>query len=272
MKKILRFLKRNIKNPAFILKTLKALFFDINLNINFIKNQEIIKMIKQGKSFIRFGDGEALLMNGFDIPYQKYSKKLKNGLFKIFYNYKLNKEYFIIGLPLYLNVSRKELLKKRYAGIWFPLKFTVKNIINKEKEYGDAHLFYYKGIVEKELESYLISKDIIFVTNKENIENLKKNLPNIYSKKWFIETKSQNSFEELNDTKNDIDKIIKDKKREDVIIIFASGPAGKILAYEYARNEIQSLDIGHGLSMIYNNFSEPYERQMRDLKTFNIKI
>ena len=100
-------------------------YYDKSLKI--LNSDETVDLLlKEPKSFCRFGDGEALLMQGKDIPFQKYDKKLADLMFDIL---KEDDDNLYVGLSYGLfsyskssasgfNKRWKRLKAKAYRDFW----------------------------------------------------------------------------------------------------------------------------------------------------------
>lgn len=89
-KKLLRYIKKFF---CFIFS------YNSPKNAEFISNEDLCELIiKERKSFIRFGDGEFYILGGADIGYQTCSTGLVNILDNIIIEYAKKESNFIVGM------------------------------------------------------------------------------------------------------------------------------------------------------------------------------
>ncbi len=227
-------------------------------NCSFYNELEIIKLLEGGGSIIRIGDGEIGLIHYLSISYQSYSDEIRQDFIKIIKSYN-NKSNYILGIPIFVNYTSKELKKNNglhnYFRCWTPLKVTYELIFNKKVKYLDAHIFYRDGGFEKTILPYIISKKIILVTNKNNKDAI---LKTDFSKHIFsyIICPDKDAYGYREQIKKEIDRIIKDSdvKKTELVIIMSAG-LSKTIIYDMSMNGYQVLDIGRGLEGYYKKES-----------------
>lgn len=226
-------------------------------NCLFFDKLELIKLLEDGKSIIRIGDGEIGLIHYLDIGYQPYSDSIRRDFIKIIKNYN-DKSNYILGIPVFVNYTNKELKETKglhnYFKCWMPLKITYELIFNKKAKYIDAHVFYRNSGFKNLLESFLKNKKIVLVTNKKNIEEISElSLPFVisdyvpcvdtksYDFKDEIKNKIINSVNSLGDCKN-------------VVVLMSAGLA-KTVIFDLANKGFQIIDVGKGLEGYYQDIS-----------------
>ncbi len=202
-----------------------------------------------------------------------------------------NKESnYILSIPIFVNTSNKDLENtKGKLSCWLPLKVEFFRRFNRDMKYFDAHAFYRKGFFESHMYEYLKDKKLIINTNKQNIENQKENIEKRFNVIEWIEAKSPNPFDNYEETKekiqnivdreisevineaedhketlrnkdnldfNNINNLNKEEKikeiKRSIVLILGSGPMSKVLAYDFAQQGIQGIDIGKGFEQLYN--------------------
>lgn len=235
--------KEKLKNNTIFKKIIK---YNDN-TIYFYNYKQTINQIINGKSFIRFGDGEYLLMMGNNISFQKYIKSFKSKFENILKNNNDNKKY-IIGLYLKQNYNKK----------WNEYNENIINIFNKNNNTNkciyihDAlifrHSIYYKDIIIIFF-NYLKNKNILTVHKSPDPLTYFRKLAKNYS---FIKCKDKNCFDQY-------DYLIEEctKYSKDYIIILSCGPCAKILGYELTKLGYQVIDVGFGkdkLRLVYDKY------------------
>lgn len=224
--------------------------------IKIISPEDLITTISKGKSLIRFGDGEALIMTGRDIYYQPTSKKLNKIFRKIIAHYD-EQAPFVLCLPtVELSETSASLKARERYRIWrlfrvfFPLR------MRNDLAYGDYVTFYRGQAFEKVLSPYIKDKHLICVANTKTLDETLQELLTQKSKQAsFVFAPSVNAYQAEEKIKADIDLALqKTKPDTKPLILLAIGPASKALAFEYCQQGIQSLDIGHGMEIIGRNF------------------
>lgn len=235
---------------------------------NFFSHEEVAKEIRRGRSIIRYGDGEMHMMNGGSIHYQKHERGLELSMREAAKNYSDTSPY-IIGLPVFINRSNVELKKEGKFFVWMPSKVMYKILFPKNAHYADAHFFYYDGFFKKYLESYLMDKHLVVVSNEDNIRQFKdnKNIP--FRNVSFVATPKKDSYSEYNRICRDVNSAIKNVPQgEKVVLLFSVGPTSKQLVYDFSRKGFQSLDIGRGLEVFYMDDSiEALFPELKDNRT-----
>ncbi len=251
IKKICRFVKNYfLYDPVFFFRYIIAYGSPTyKTGANFFSDKDLFDVIATGKSIIRMGDGEIGLLHGRDIHYQCYNVDLKKGLVDSIKNYTPESSY-ILSIPVFVNYSNQDLKKTRgKLSCWLPLKIEFNRIFNKKAQYLDAHFFYFKDKMLTFFERFIKNKNVIFVTNKETINNIKQ-IDGYFASVNFVETLEKNAFSERGRVSNQIRDLL--NKNDNSIVIFSCGPAGKDIAYEYAVKGFICYDLGFGLRYLYD--------------------
>lgn len=245
-------------DPVFVMQYACVFWRKIyDVGVQFYTQEEIVAQIKNGKSYIRLGDGEIGMMHGRDIHYQKYEKDLDNSFKKMIKDYRQESAY-TLAIPVFAGFSNDELKKtKGKLQCWLPLKIEFQRIFRADMKYADAHLFYYKNFVEKYLESYFKTKKIIIHTEKRNIIEQKENIENVFTVLGWVECLPYNSYDGYKANTQSIQCIIDEYikrggRAEDILLLSSAGPLSKKICYEMSRT-LQCIDIGRGFEHIYND-------------------
>jgi len=266
IKENLSFTKRAIRYAKELILSIQNLPYEIGLNKNVPKVKDInetIDLILKGNSIIRFGDGEFRLINGFSIPYQKYTKDLKKRLKQIFQK-KINN--LLVGLP----ETFSNLNQFTFSEIIFWRKYMVKNrisiynLINLKNIYVSAFFSRpYLRYKNKKNTSQIFNK-IKKIWNKKNILIIEGNgtrigignnlLNNTLGIKRII-CPNVNAFDKYNQI---LETALKYKSD---LILIALGPTAKILTYDLTKQGRQTIDIGH-LDIEYEWFLKKTKRRI----------
>ncbi len=214
-----------------------------------IGTDQISELISNGKSLIRFGDGEVMILLGSGIHFQKFNPRLQQKIKNVVRDYKTNSSY-ILALPNFaLTESNESLGKRGRLRIWRLFKIVFKHLFPKDIGYADAMIFYHKETFEKFVVPSLLNKYALVLSNSDNnTPELKAQLNKLNIEYEYVTTKKINAFDDY-DT---ILKLINDKKsfHNNLIVLTSMGPGGKALAYDLTKSGIQCIDIGHGIEII----------------------
>lgn len=224
-----------------------------------LSTQTIIKAIASGTSFIRLGDGEALILTGRDIYFQPVTKALALGLQTIVANYTPASPY-ILGVPTNkLSLTEEELGSAKQRRLWrlyrvlFPLRFPL------HTAYAPLTFFYVGGRFQEHITPLLRDKHVIFLSNEDVLDQALQDYAQAHFAHYtFITTPARDAFQQQAATRTAIDRAIKGSNLSPVLLC-AAGPASKVLAYEYTMQGIQCLDIGHGMPLIAHDQDRSYK-------------
>ncbi len=255
LKRILRYISFHLyRNPRYLF-VYAINYFNPNFipDVKYHPTPQLAEILKEGKSLIRIGDGEVHLMNGNGIGYQKYDPLLKEYLFKIIKEYDQNSPYMIGLNKIPISKSNKTLRRDQLLNCWMPMKSYFAIYFDKNLKYFDATAFYYNETFPEYLESYLKTRHLVLVTRAGNIEKFQNNKSIPFTEVSFVATPAEDAFSEYerikNETINEVGKFGKDK----VVVLAACGPASKPLAYELAKENIVTIDVGRGIEVAYTN-------------------
>lgn len=251
-----RFVRRYLfTNPKYVFAYLLIFWQrDFSFQTHLLSEQEFIAELKNGKSLIRFGDGEINLMLGLSNYYQNYSPVLKRDMYNIVNLYN-SKSPYILAIPKFVNCPNSELKSIGKLYVWLPFKTMFWLYFNKKTSYLDAHSFYYDGFFERTVGLSIINKHVVLITNQQTIFKLKAN-PNIpWSKVSYVCVPDKEALSLYESIKIKIEEIVILSKSEEVVLLFAMGPVGKKIALEFSQSNIQSIDIGKVAEVIYSGES-----------------
>lgn len=221
-----------------------------SVSVKIINEGELLTALQSGKSIIRIGDGEAMLMTGRDIHYQKTSWQLRTVLRSILDRYSSSSPY-ILSLPVDgLTASAEELRTKGRLRIWRLFRSFASLRINREVPYADAHSFYYQEFITKHLPTLLKDRNLICLTKSATYDNtlaeyLKTNTKSVH----FIPTPERDAYFKIEELQKAIDAALL-LQTGSPLLLLAAGPASKALAYMYGSQGVQCIDIGHGIEIV----------------------
>jgi hypothetical protein len=218
-----------------------------------LSTQDVIEAIKDGKSFIRLGDGEVMILTGRDVYFQPTNRVLAKKFSEIITNYRTESNY-IIGVPtnkIPLTESELTATERRVWRLYrtlFPLRFPF------NAKYAPLTFFYVGGRFKALVEPLIKNRHVIFVSNAKVLdEALHDYATTTFSHTSFIETPAVDAFAVQAKIIAAIDEALTKKTGLSPVILFAAGPASKAWAYHYSNQGIQCLDIGHGMQLIAHN-------------------
>ncbi len=213
---------------------------------------EVVTQIKNGRSFIRFGDGEAMLMTGRDIYYQPTNRVLCKALRTIAQNYSDNSPYFL-GLPTKeLRATEAKLKTQRgdQVRIWRLFRILFPFYFSQNVPYAYYALFFEKGWFETNIMPILSDRHVIIATNSSVLTPaFKAYFATQSAQASFVTTPPKNAFKEKDTLLKAITTLCTQSSATPIVLL-AAGPASKVLAYDLANQGIQTLDLGHGIESI----------------------
>lgn len=212
--------------------------------------ETIDKILKDGSSIARFGDGEFDFIYGVDMNYQKMDPDLSRRLKEVLLS---KEENLIIGIPNVFNLEYLDKYIGRAIEFWpgwvNDYKFKILKLLERNRQYYSAQITRF----------YLDYKD------KSNVDNYVKKLKLLWDNKEIViieGTKSRLGVgNDLFDNAKSIERIIcpaesaygkydaimteAKKVSKDKLIFLALGPTATVLAYDLYKLGYQAIDIGH---------------------------
>lgn len=245
------FILRNYRNPLYILGYAYAYPQKIfKQHARFLSPTELQTELERGKSLLRLGDGEIYMMNYGDIPqYELYQPRLRDYFFILVRTYTSDSPY-LIGIPIFVNYTNKELRDMGKLYVWLPLKVLFRFVFPKDVSYFDAHLFYRDGGFAQSLESILKKHKTVVVTRAYNIALMQESGFDTKIQTTYIEAPEKNSFAVMDTLLQKIQDVVGDNKQE-YRVVLSVGPASKALVYELSKRGIISYDLGKGIESVY---------------------
>lgn len=259
--RIFEFLKRYTKHPLYIFVYALAYFMrGFECKIRFYSDDEVIDLLKKGKSIIRLGDGDIVNIP-LDIEncYHRPDQKLKDMYSEIIKNYSAGGSY-VLSVPIFLNMTNTNLAKLGKGKLeWgLPMKVMFFLRFNKNCSYMDAHNFYYDNYFEGMIAPLFKDRLAIFITNKKTIEKQKNNKSLLWQDAVYIEAPEIDAMDEYENIKRNLNRVLEGIDKNKVVIFAAMGPVGKYLVYEYANMGYQGVDIGKVSEVMFTGESIQY--------------
>lgn len=245
----------NFKFNYFIANTIMKSKVDNGNNyFKIMSDEKLVDLIvNEKKSFSRFGDGELSLMleNRFDLNFQHNSEKLKEKLAEVLHS---NESNLLIGINISFNdpsIYNKK-VQKNCRTFNYLYRDLYKKVIPNEKEYGNSSITRF----------YIDYDNTDMDGAKKRVANLKRIWDNrdllivegIHTRlgvgnDLFVNSNSirrilvpeTNAFDKY----NIILSKVKNRYKENDLVLIAAGPTATVLAYDLAKNNIQAVDVGH---------------------------
>ena len=217
---------------------------------------DTIKMLKQGYSISRFGDGEINIAMGkkYGINFQKYSSSLQSRLVEILGEKSIENSNFLIGIPELMSTYHEY----RYKQIvfWSIFNSSKRNWVishlykeGKNQSYGDtlfarvsgfknySHGEFYKKI---NLLKEIWSKKRVLIVEGEKVRlGVGNDLLSTAEKIDRILVPASNAY----DYYDEILTVVAEQKNIDLVLIVA-GAMATVLAYDLYKRGYQAIDIG----------------------------
>lgn len=235
----------------FIHYCMSFLFGTRKRNVNLISSTDLADHLKNGKSLIRIGDGEAMLIMGRSIHYQKFHPEIRNTLKKIIREYRVTSPYTLAIPTFAITESAADLKSRGRLRIWRLFRSLFKCIFDSTQAYADAVIFYHQDKFSKTVAPLLQAKHVVIVSKLENNTPELHQYMNSYAKSWeYISVPAANAYQDYYSLCQLIDKAINSKPGTEKLLLFAAGPTSKVLSLHYIEHKIQCVDIGHGLEIL----------------------
>lgn len=244
-------IKNSVREPAYTIKYIIHFFAkDFSQSVSFLTKEALVESIRNGKSLIRLGDGEAYIFYHGSIPgNQTFNKELRDHFSRLIHEYTEDSPY-LIGVATYLTQTNEELRTKKLLRTWLPFKIWYQSQFNKKTPYFDAHLFYRTGAFQKTLTNILRENNILIVTNKKSIEYIKQTpLEKTFSIQ-YLEIPESNANDHYQTIYETILNTVKESGQSWRVLLSA-GPTSKALAFNLSKEHVICYDIGLGIHAIY---------------------
>jgi hypothetical protein len=255
--KIIKFILRYItKHPVYLFAY--VIFYlapNFRQKIYFYEKSQVKQILDSGKSIIRLGDGEVYILLDTAMAFHAANRQLKNKLKKIIKTYKKDSGY-VLALPKQIQESNSDLKKDNLKTTWLPFKVMYFLFFPKKVKYVDAHMFYPdfdKTTFKNEVMPFLRKKSLVFITKKKTIDKIKNGTLFNNKDAAYVTTPEHNAFDSYDEIKNEVAVACKKlATTSEIVLLFALGPAGKVMAFEYSEQGYQSIDVGHGFDFMFS--------------------
>lgn len=230
----------------------------------------LYELVNTEKSLIRLGDGEFTLIEGRDIPFQSYDKRLAHGLIEIL---KSNYNNLLVGLAwehFHINSDLRDFIKQAvYTSIPSIYKTIEKNIDPQKVYYSAAISQIYATYKQYDFEKHFSlmrqiweNKSVTIICGDRVFNNIKYNIFDNAKDVRYIYGPTMHAYKDFDILKEKIMQVSKDN-----ILIFALGPCGKLLAYEMFKQGYRVLDLGHSIKD-YNEYKNNTQMTRKEIVKF----
>lgn len=217
-----------------------------------LNDDEVVKSLKLGYSFIRWGDGETANLRGKSSWHQSGDTHLSNELAR-FLEYSREADHLILGLPFV--AIKGSLLNTSAWPLWkIKVLLSTRVLLNSNRiqsipssRVADSEIWYR---IFLKIPSILQSLDVKFrpvllVSGNSSHRDAIAEICNVD----YFEIKSLNAFEQYQEIKQFTYNWANSHIAERPIILLAAGSVGKLLVM-HLPPEVQVVDIGSGLSAL----------------------
>lgn len=239
--------------------------------LNVLSQEETLDLLlKSPKSFCRFGDGEADILEGKDIPFQVYSSELAACFLKILREEHANM-YVGINYYYYHNFdifnSYTSDFYKIYSykyGKYFMEQCNTKNIYidaGFNQVYQSYSEYDFDGYYNKVRDLFKGKKVVVF-SGSGVLEKLRYNVFERASELIHEKGPSRDAFSAYSEL---LERALRYDK--EYLLCFILGPASKALVYELSGQGYCAWDIGH-LAKDYNSYMMREKRTIQNMQKF----
>lgn len=208
--------------------------------------ETLVELTRSHKSLIRFGDGEYELISGLfgnsrkGISFQQYEKSLARELLEILQSREqdlligINREYFYGILENEKTLYRKEVKEWVERFIADNSSFYEKTLISN-KEYvatGISQVYPTYEVYEFERhfdlwKEIFKNNDVVMVCGDKVFNKVTYNILDVSKSIQYVYGPTKHAYSAIRQLKLHLQQLAKDK-----LLVFALGPAGKVLAYQ----------------------------------------
>jgi len=221
-------------------------------------------LLRTGKSYIRYGNGESEIMVGLDMGTQEYVPELRRGLIRIVKEYS-DKSNYLLGLCNWnLKKSVRDLKSSPRGsqyGIWRFMRYVFfrHGFYKHDMPFLESDMFRKGpvGLEKSRIEELWkdVSNLIVVYHNRERVDRFRENQKgrNVY----FVPIPDRNCFRRLGQIQAEVLGIIKKRgiDRADIAVLVSAGPTTNILCYNLCEKEdsIRCYDMGNFFYMHYSD-------------------
>ena len=236
------------------------------------KNPKILSIEKtidliteKNLSMIRFGDGEISIIDGENLPFQRWDKDLAKRLEETI---KVHDDRLLICIPgmwedvnIFVDYAHRFVIHNLYRDdhVW-------REILSYDTTYGDTnvtrHYLGYKdkhnaGIIFKKIFNVWDGKDVLLIEGSKSRLGVGNDMFDSTRSLKRILCPPENAYSHYETIKKEALKINKE-----TLILLSLGPTAKVLAYDLFLLGYRVLDIGH-IDMEYEMFLRKELRQVK---------
>lgn len=233
--------------------------------------QTLDALCKSNCSLVRFGDGEMLLMEGKEIPFQTPNQKLTQRLSEVLKNnYEnvltcINYHYFYADL-----VDFHDYVKFVYRTFVSNVREKYLTLVSFDKTYGSAGITsVYCGFKRYNFEAWYAkwrsiweNKNVHLICGDRVMKPLKYNIFDNAKSIEYTYIPTRNAFDEYDSIVENAKQI--DKER---LILIIAGPTAKLLVFDLVNEGYRCLDVGH-LAQDYNAYKTSMPTDAKSIGKF----
>lgn len=208
--------------------------------------ETINELIHTNKNFVRYGDGEIMVADGKDIPFQKADKELSRRLREILTT---PQENLLVGVNrryYYPNAFTSIIKQKNPIYKHFEL-YAVPKLRRELDKYIKLNITYYEAGITGRNEThfntfrqFFTGKKLVLVGCKEAFENLKFNIYDTAQELYYEFVPNKHCFSVYDETLAKLQSYDKDTIR-----ILMCGPTANVFVTDLTKSGFRALDLGH---------------------------
>lgn len=212
--------------------------------IKLLDQEMLASLIKDGHSFIRWGDGETAITRRKSISFQASDDELRERLLKLLEN---SFQYSILGLPWQVTSS---FLDSRWNLRTIKIMLSTRVLLikaltrtkTKQSLYAPADFWWYQGKSIREfLTNSLRGRNCLLIASNP------KYLDFCPPDSELLLIPKIDAFDDYEEISRKVSIFIENKLKDNVTLLCSMGPTTKALFVDFGRL-CQVLDIGHGFS------------------------
>lgn len=227
----------------------KVLLSDMKkTNINILNTEESLRLIKNGKSIARLGDGELDIIKGKSFPFQRYEPQLVTRLVEILGR---KQDFCLVGIPDAIN--NFDNLTQESEEFWVDNMYRTRNAwieyLNEGMIYCTANITrLYMRYKDKSkckmyfdmLKDIYKNKDVIICEGEKTRAGVGNDLLDGCKSIQRLICPAENAFDKYDEIFNSLKEIGKNKT-----ILLSLGPTATVLAYDLAKEGYHAVDTGN---------------------------
>jgi hypothetical protein len=240
------------------LDTVGLWFLFVGREITKLEDLQVVAELKNGKSFIRWGDGETANLRGKSSWHQEGDSQLSCELHRCL-DYMLNVDQLVLGLPL---VAMRDSITNRSSWPVWKIKvlLATRVLLNTEKfrniprnRISDAEIWYrrYEEIPDILKSIVMKNRPVLLISGDPSHHDVIKAI----CKAEFLPIHSINAFGQYQEIQSSAVEWCTKNSSERPIVLLAAGSVGKLLVM-HLHPTAQVIDIGSGLSALATGIFE----------------